>query len=219
MRAHAVVLGLLCVLAADSASAYTIVTRGGHELQARSAPEYRDGRAIFVTLSGSLAYLPEELVDKEATAAANEGLIQGDHAWKYEELTWWKDFSYREPDPPPPQLGLIAPGGNAKDSYDTTDLEDPDLALPATGATVDRDELERRIAAAQKLQRKLRSMYQELGEEIDRIETELASLQTAAEAQDASGEARIASGEARVARPEAERFELIPLDELQAETP
>lgn len=59
------------ILVPQSALSYTIVRKDGTKFEAQAAPEYKDGKAIFLLAGGSKGSMAEADVNKAATEKAN----------------------------------------------------------------------------------------------------------------------------------------------------
>ena len=175
IRAFALTLVPVALVATTAGYPYTIVMKSGGTFEAAGPPSWDDGKVVFELPGGSRGFLPEAIVDRAATEAANvrpEPL--GPH---YHTIAAGPEEPSTPVEPAPPEaappLGAIAPGGKSKSSFRQADLEAAELALEARSP----EELERKMKTVAALHARLKRQYQELGLQIDRIEKELASLQ------------------------------------------
>ncbi|MFN7972391.1 MAG: hypothetical protein U0166_08590 [Acidobacteriota bacterium] len=168
------VVATLCAALCGSAWAYTIVLKDGTRFEVRGPAEYKDGKAIVMTLTGFRAFVWEKNVDKEATAKANEG--KNELSWKFIDKGWKKDEKYEvDPEIDWPALGKFAPGGKTKPAYNATDLPNTELDPNATRAEAVQY-IEKNLDDAVKLQGNLKKKLGDLDTDIETLKTELTKL-------------------------------------------
>jgi hypothetical protein len=173
-RRHAVVQArgaLLALLSLSStAGAYTIVLRGGTTIEVLAEPEFREGRALFLIAGGSLGFLPADMVDREATARANEG------RGPVGDLTTWKEVPPPmvplPPPTPPPGPGARFPGGRSKDSFTQEDLP----SRPRRRRPGERVDPAKALAAAEAQKEKLLAQLDRLERALAKVEAEIRDL-------------------------------------------